>query len=46
MTDTIPLSDKARACEKIQTVSIASMLAEVIKRVHFEEPLSPMFNEL
>ncbi len=46
VTDTIPLSDSASACKKIQTVSIASMLAEVIKRVHFEEPLSPMFCEL
>jgi ribose-phosphate pyrophosphokinase len=44
VTDTIPLSERASACEKIHTVSIASMLAEVIKRVHFEDPLSPLFN--
>jgi ribose-phosphate pyrophosphokinase len=44
VTDTIPLSQRAAACEKIHTVSIASMLAEVIKRVHFEDPLSPLFN--
>lgn len=46
VTDTIPLSEKAKACTKIRTVSIAPMLAEVIKRVHFEEPLSPLFSEL
>jgi len=46
VTDTIPLSESARACEKIHTVSIAPMLAEVIKRVHFEEQLSPLFCEV
>ena len=46
VTDTIPLSESARACEKILTVSIAPMLAEVIKRVHFEEPVSSIFNEI
>jgi ribose-phosphate pyrophosphokinase len=44
VTDTIPLSESARACEKIHTVSIAPMLAEVVKRVHFEEQLSPLFS--
>ena len=43
VTDTIPLSEGARACEKIHIVSIAPMLAEVIKRVYFEEQLSPLF---
>ena len=28
------------------TVSIAPMLAEVIKRVHFEESISSIFNEI
>jgi ribose-phosphate pyrophosphokinase len=43
VTDTIPLSESAKACEKIHIVSIAPMLAEVVKRVHFEEQLSPLF---
>ena len=43
VTDTIPLSESARACEKIHIVSIAPMLAEVVRRVHFEEQLSPLF---
>jgi ribose-phosphate pyrophosphokinase len=46
VTDTIPLSESAMACKKIQTVSIAPMLAEVIKRVHFEESISSIFNEI
>lgn len=43
VTDTIPLSEKAKNCEKICTVSISLMLAEVIKRVHFEESISSIF---
>ncbi len=46
VTDTIPLSEIARASNKIHTVSIAPMLAEVIKRVHFEESISSIFNEI
>jgi ribose-phosphate pyrophosphokinase len=46
VTDTIPLSESARVCKKIRTVSIAPMLAKVIKRVHFEESISSIFNEI
>jgi ribose-phosphate pyrophosphokinase len=46
VTDTIPLSESAEACNKIRSVSIAPMLAEVIKRVHFEESISSIFNEI
>jgi ribose-phosphate pyrophosphokinase len=46
VTDTIPLFDNARVCKKIRTVSIAPMLAEVIKRVHFEESISSIFGEI
>jgi ribose-phosphate pyrophosphokinase len=45
VTDTIPLCQTAMACEKIQVVSVAPMLAEVIKRVHFEESISSIFKE-
>ncbi len=45
VTDTVPLSQKARNCAKIEVVSIAPMLAEVIKRVHFEESISSIFKE-
>jgi ribose-phosphate pyrophosphokinase len=45
VTDTIPLSESAKACKKIHTVSIAPLLADVIKRVHFEESISSIFNQ-
>lgn len=43
VTDTIPLSDAAKACGKIRQLSIAPMLAEAIRRVCNEESLSAMF---
>jgi ribose-phosphate pyrophosphokinase len=46
VTDTIPLSESAEKCGKIVTVSIAPMLAEVVKRVHFEESISSIFAEI
>ncbi|MCE5335920.1 MAG: ribose-phosphate pyrophosphokinase [Desulfobacteraceae bacterium] len=46
VTDTIPLSEAARNSGKIFTVSIAPLLAEVVKRVHFEEPISSIFAEI
>lgn len=43
VTDTIPLRESAMGCEKIRTVSVAPMLAEVIRRVHYEESVSSLF---
>ncbi len=43
VTDTIPLSEEAQACDKIRTVSIAWMLAETIRRIHFEESVSSLY---
>lgn len=45
VTDTIPLSEKARQCAKIRIVSLAPMMAQAIKRVNIEESVSSMFNE-
>lgn len=44
VTDTIPLSDAAKACGKIRQVSIAPMLAEALRRINNEESLSAMFD--
>ncbi|MCX7117205.1 MAG: ribose-phosphate pyrophosphokinase [Legionellales bacterium] len=44
VTDTIPLSESARQCEKIRVVSLADMLAQAIKRVNIEESVSSMFS--
>jgi len=43
ITDTIPASSGASVSTKIRTVSIAPMLAEVIRRVHCEESVSSLF---
>lgn len=43
VTDTIPLSDEAAGCEKIQQLSLDRLLAESIRRVSYEESLSAMF---
>lgn len=43
VTDTIALSDDARACEKIRQISIGETLAESIRRVSGAESLSSMF---
>ncbi len=45
VTDTIPLSEQAVSSGRVKSVSIAPILAEVIKRVHFEEPISSIFAE-
>lgn len=44
VTDSIPLRDDAQHCTKIRQLSIASMLAEAMKRVSNEESLSEMFH--
>jgi len=43
VTDTIPLSDAAKACEKIHQLSLDRLLAESIRRVSNEESISAMF---
>ncbi len=43
VTDTIPLSDAARASGKIKQVSIAKLLGEAIKRIHSSDSVSSLF---
>lgn len=43
VTDTIPLAPAAARVEKIHTVTIGPMLAEVIRRVHHEKSVSSLF---
>jgi ribose-phosphate pyrophosphokinase len=44
VTDTIPLSKEAESSSRIRQLSIAPMLAEVIRRVAGEESISALFN--
>jgi ribose-phosphate pyrophosphokinase len=43
VTDTIPLSEAARACPKVVQLSVASLLGEAIKRIHHDESVSSLF---
>jgi ribose-phosphate pyrophosphokinase len=43
VTDTIKLSDAARACTKIRQLSVAELLAETIRRVSFGESVSSLY---
>ena len=45
VTDTIPLSDEAKACKRIRSVSIGELLADTILRISNEESVSSLFNE-
>lgn len=46
VTDTIPLTEKAKNCKKIRQLTISHMLAEAMRRVNKEESLSCMFDGL
>ncbi|MBN2460997.1 MAG: ribose-phosphate pyrophosphokinase [Candidatus Cloacimonetes bacterium] len=43
ITDSIPLSEEKKKCDKIQQISIAELLAIAIKKIHNEESLSILF---
>jgi ribose-phosphate pyrophosphokinase len=43
VTNSIPASEEARACEKITQVSIAKLLAEAIRRIHNSDSVSSLF---
>ena len=45
VTDTIPLSEEARACSRIRQLSVAGLLAETILRIFTEESVSSLFTE-
>jgi ribose-phosphate pyrophosphokinase len=43
VTDTIPLSPAARECGRIRQLSVASLLAETIRRIRDEESVSSLY---
>jgi ribose-phosphate pyrophosphokinase len=43
VTDTIPLSEAGAKCEKIQVLSVASLFAEAIRAIHFDDSISRLF---
>ena len=43
MSDSIALSEEAKACSKIKQISIARLLGEAIKRIHSSDSVSSLF---
>lgn len=43
VTDTIPLSEKAKECDKIRVLSVSKLLAEAIHRCHTGSSVSSLF---
>ena len=43
VTDTIPLTEEARACPKIKALSVAELLGETMKRIHNGDSVSTLF---
>jgi ribose-phosphate pyrophosphokinase len=43
VTDTIPLSPEAKACNRIRQLSVAELLAETIRRIAFGESVSSLY---
>lgn len=44
VTDTIPLSEAAKNCGKIEVISVAPVLAEAIKRIYGNDSVSSLFD--
>lgn len=43
VTNSIPLSEEAKACGKIKSLSVSALLAEAIHRIHNEDSVSSLF---
>jgi len=46
VTDTIPSSEQAKKVGSVKVLSVASMLGEAIKRIHRNESVSNLFNNI
>ncbi len=45
VTDSIPLKENAAKCNKIKVLTVASLLAEAIKRIYHQDSVSSLFEE-
>jgi ribose-phosphate pyrophosphokinase len=43
VTDTIPLQERAKACDRITVLSVAGLLSEAVKRIYYNESVSSLF---
>jgi len=46
VTDTIPLNEEAKKTGRIKVLSVAAMLGEAIRRIHRNESVSSLFNNI
>jgi ribose-phosphate pyrophosphokinase len=46
VTNTLPQAENARRCAKIEVIDVAGVLAEVIRRSHYGESISKLFEEV
>jgi len=46
VTDTIPLNEEAKKIDRIKVLSVAAMLGEAIRRIHRNESVSSLFNNI
>ncbi len=44
VTDTIPLSQQAKACDKLKQISMSAVVAEAIKRIYGNDSVSSLFS--
>ncbi len=44
VTDTIPLTAQAKACEKLKVISVSAVVAEAIKRIYGNDSVSSLFS--
>jgi ribose-phosphate pyrophosphokinase len=43
VTDTIPLSEEAKACKRIRQLGVAELLAETMRRMSLDESVSSLY---
>jgi len=43
VTDTIPLHEKAKTCNKIKVLSVAGILSEAVRRIYYNDSVSSLF---
>jgi ribose-phosphate pyrophosphokinase len=46
VTNTLPQAENARVCSKIEVIDVAGVLGEVIRRSHYGESISKLFEEV
>lgn len=43
VTDTIPLHDEAKSCDRIKSLSVAGLLSEAVRRIYYNDSISSLF---